>query len=200
MKQYATNFWALVLTCDFFNGISNALNLIYNINDTDNATTSNPTLTLTVKAQAQYTTYPTFVLNTYCSVSQKGPFPTCTTITTQACSVSTFCFGELPGGVFWCLTSPNKYLNLSTGTCGPSCTGNTTRNPDSIDSTAYCKWNCITSNNALCPGSSTNILSANYRLTGATATFTCNSNYVKVGSYCYLPTLLAPLSSSKIDL
>ena len=188
MKIYATNFWPLVFTCDFFNSISTSLTLTYAINNTDNNTSStSQTITLSIKSQINYSTYPTFTINTFCTAGQKGPFP-CSSITLGTpCLASNFCLDD--NLKFWCdPSSSNKFMNMATNTCGTQCPTTYTRLPDSIDTTAYCLWSCGSSLNNACPNTSANLISAQYKLA---TNFSCNNDYTRVSYYCLLTSSVA---------
>ena len=184
MKIYAAsiNFWPLVFTCDFFNGITSNLNLSYNTIDNDQGTAPQTlSITLSFKTQVIYSTYPSFTILSFCSISQKGPFP-CTAITGTCDSTNNFCYDN--GIYFWCnpTSAPkNYYMDMTLLSCGTTCPINYTRLPDSVDSSAYCLWNCVNSQNSLCPNTATNIKSAQYILS---TNFSCNSNFSKISYYC----------------
>ena len=180
MKSYikaSFNFWALVFTSDFFESIGSNLALLYRIQDTDNGgSIAASTIILVSFAQPKYTTYPTFIINTYCSSTQKGPFP-CVAITGTCDSTANFCLDN--GFYFWC-GAVNKYMNMATSTCSTSCPAFYTRLPDSVDSSAYCLWNCATSQNAICPNTG-NIIVANYN---KQSSFNCNTSFSRISYNC----------------
>jgi hypothetical protein len=192
MKIYATNFWALVFTCDFFNSIGTSLTLTYAINNTDNNTSSTSnTITLSLKGQVNYSSYPTFTINTFCLAAEKGPFP-CSAITLGTpCLANNFCLDD--NIKFWCdPTSINKFMNMATNSCGTQCPTLYTRLPDSIETTAYCFWSCTSSQNNACPNTTTNIVSAQYKLI---TNFSCNTDYTRVSYNCLLTS---SVTNSKI--